>query len=51
MMNSKLLLPANNYGNPDYEYMEQYVKSKRYELISRYKIFVEKQLGGGGIKI
>lgn len=50
MMNSKLLLPANSYGNPDYEYMEQYAKNKRYELISRYKIFVKKQIGGGILK-
>lgn len=46
MIRQKLVVPINNDGEPDYAYMEEYVKNKREELISRYKAFVGKQIEG-----
>lgn len=32
----KIMLPINDNGEPDYEYMEEYMRSIEYRLISRY---------------
>lgn len=42
----RILLPVDIDNEPDYTYMEEYTNSKRDELISRYKAFVEKQMEG-----
>lgn len=39
--NEKILLPVNEYGNPDYEYMEQYIKNIMYNQYKRYLDFLE----------
>lgn len=37
------VLPITNTGEPDYEYMEQYVATRKRILLSRYKKFIAKQ--------
>lgn len=37
----RILLPVNNGDNPDYEYMEQYIKNIMFEQYSRYLQFLE----------
>ena len=32
------MLPVNDAGNPDYEYMEQYIKNL---MIKKYKEYIE----------
>lgn len=39
-----VVLPVDNGGNPDYNYMTEYVCSCRRTMIDRYKVFVNKQL-------
>lgn len=39
--NEKVLLPVNEDGNPDYEYMEQYIKNIMYNQYKRYLEFLE----------
>lgn len=39
--NEKILLPVNEDGNPDYEYMEQYIKNIMYKQYKRYLDFLE----------
>ena len=46
MIKSKILLPVNEHGDPDYEYMDKYVKNKKEKFISQYRHFVEKQMEG-----
>ncbi len=36
MVKSKILLPTNSQGEPDYEFMENYIKVKEKELLERY---------------
>lgn len=38
MNRQKLYLPVNNQGQPDYDYMEQYIKNK---MIQKYKKYLE----------
>ena len=33
-----IMLPVNDAGNPDYEYMEQYIKNL---MIKKYKAYLE----------
>jgi hypothetical protein len=37
----KILLPTNNKGEPDYEYMEQYIKNIKYNKIKQYLKYLE----------
>ena len=39
--NEKVLLPVNEDGNPDYAYMEQYIKNIMYNQYKRYLDFLE----------
>lgn len=39
--NEKVLLPVNEDGNPDYEYMEQYVKNIMHYQYTKYLNFLE----------
>lgn len=36
MARQKIMLPIDSYGNPDYEYMEQYMKNIEYIKLSSY---------------
>ena len=36
----KIMLPVNDAGNPDYEYMEQYIKNLEYNKIIEYMVYI-----------
>jgi hypothetical protein len=44
MVKSKILLPANSKGEPDYEFMEQYMRHKEQEKQKEYQTFIESRL-------
>ena len=44
MLRQKLNLPVTSKNQPDYPYMEQYVKLVKEKLINRYKNFLQAQL-------
>lgn len=37
----KILLPVNNDGKPDFEFMELYAKEKEYKMLSKYKKYLK----------
>ena len=39
LIKDKILLPITSYGNPDYEYMEKYIKKLMYEKYKEYLAF------------
>jgi hypothetical protein len=39
----KILLPVTSTGEPDYEYMEQYMRNKEQESLLRYLEYIEKR--------
>lgn len=43
-----ILLPVDNNGNPDYQFMELYMKFKEKELLEKYRDYVTKLSRGGG---
>ena len=45
----KVMLPIDERGNPDYAFMEQYIKEREQQLIQQYKAFIGEiaQSGGG----
>lgn len=45
----KILLPVDDEGKPDYEFMESYMKEKENKMISKYTKYLETldKLGGG----
>ena len=38
-----IMLPVNVHDEPDYEYMEQYMRQKEHEVLSRYLEYLEKK--------
>lgn len=44
MAATHILLPATDSGEPDYEFMAEYVKKKREELLQRYRTYIEKRI-------
>jgi hypothetical protein len=42
--NEILLLPTDSQGNPDYVFMEAYMKDLEQKMLERYKHFIEKRL-------
>lgn len=38
----KILLPINEEGNPDYQYMEQYIKNLMYKKVNQYINYIQK---------
>jgi len=40
----KILLPTTEQGNPDYEFMESYMRQKEQEKINAYKNFITKRI-------
>ena len=53
LKNSRIFIPINNEGEPDYEYMENFMKNKEKELLNRYSNYLKNlnsQIGGGAIK-
>lgn len=46
--NQIIILPITDENNPDFEYMERYMKSKEKELIQKYQDYINmKSLSGG----
>ncbi len=41
---SKILLPIDSLGNPDYPFMEAYMRKKEQEKLDKYRQFVSKKL-------
>jgi len=37
----QILLPVNSEGNPDYDFMEQYIREREEQLIQKYKDFIK----------
>lgn len=46
----KIMLPVDESGKPDLDFMEAYCKEREQQLIQKYKVFIGKlhNLGGGG---
>lgn len=44
----RVMLPVDSSGEPDYEYMAEYVKRIRKELLTKYRKYVEKRITGLG---
>lgn len=44
MMRSKILVPITDGENPDYAFMEQYIKEREYKFIQKYRDFVNTEL-------
>lgn len=40
----KILLPVNSQGNPDYDFMEIYMRKKEQEKINKYKTYIKKRI-------
>lgn len=45
----KIMLPVDEYGPPDYSFMEQYIKERERQLIQKYKNFIGKNTQPGGV--
>lgn len=45
----KILLPVDETGNPDYTFMEQYIKERECQLIQKYKTYIG-QISAGGVQ-
>jgi hypothetical protein len=39
----KIMLPINSNGEPDYEYMEKYMRKKEQDSLNRYLKYLEKR--------
>ena len=46
----KIVLPVDESGNPDYAFMEQYIKERERQIIQNYIGYIrhDAQIGGGG---
>lgn len=44
MIKSKILLPIDKNGNPDYEFMEADMQAKEQEKIEQYKVYIAKRI-------
>lgn len=44
----KIVLPINKIGEPDYAFMEQYIREREMQLIQKYKSFVGKNIQSWG---
>lgn len=40
----RVMLPVNDAGEPDYEFMEKYAAQLRDQLLERYRVFLDQQL-------
>lgn len=40
----RIMLPVNDSGNPDYEYMAEYIRQKREVMLEKYCAYVEKRI-------
>lgn len=44
MVSSQFMLPVTDSGEPDYEYMAEYTRQKRKEMLAKYRVYVEKRI-------
>lgn len=44
MVKSKIMLPVDNAGKPDYEYMAEYARLKREAMLAKYRAYVENRI-------
>lgn len=44
MLKQKIMLPVNSKGEPDYEFMEEYMKGKERNLKDRYKEYIKSNI-------
>lgn len=49
MERQKILVPVDEHGEPDYIFMEQYIKERESQLIQKYKDFIGKNIQSGGV--
>lgn len=47
LKNERIKLPVTKKGEPNYEYMEQYMKNKVYKKLKQYLNYLERQEAGG----
>ena len=45
----KIMLPVDEHDNPDYAFMEQYIKEREKRLIQKYKTFISRNIQYGGV--
>lgn len=45
----KILLPINEQGEPDYAFMEQYMREKERQLVDKYKEYLSFEINGLGL--
>ncbi len=47
----KIMIPVDEQGNPDYSFMEQYIKEREKQIIQKYTAYIGKnaEKSGGGI--
>lgn len=51
MARTSILLPANELGEPDYEYMTEYTKQTRGALLAKYRKYVEMRIAQLGANV
>lgn len=44
MIKSKIMLPVNSKGEPDYKFMEEYIKEREEKLKEKYKIYTKNRI-------
>lgn len=44
----KVMLPTDEQGNPDYNFMEQYIKERKEQLMRKYRMFIGENAQVGG---
>jgi hypothetical protein len=44
MVKSKILLPTNSKGEPDFDFMESFVKNKEFQKIEKYKKYFKERI-------
>lgn len=44
MLRQKLMLPVNDAGEPDYDYMAEYTRQKRETMLSKYRAYVGERI-------
>lgn len=49
LLNTKVMLPVDDEGRPDYEYMEQYAKNMMIKKYGQYLVFINRQTVTGEV--
>lgn len=44
----KIMLPVDEIGEPDYEFMEEYIKEREEFLLEKYQKIIDKNIQIGG---